>query len=82
MKNFEITPKDIVKTLDDESKHKLAMQCMLDKTEPEEVLQTICNVVNPTVDFAIDICNIYFETLQGKEYLNMRKKIEKIGGKL
>lgn len=79
MKSFEITPKDIVKILDDESKHKLAMQCMLNKTEPQEVLQTICNIANPTIDFAIDICNKFFETPQGKDYLNMRKKIERIG---
>lgn len=38
-----------------------------------------CNIANETINFAIDLCNAYFESPAGKEYLNMRKKIDYLG---
>lgn len=78
MKHINITNADIVKSMSDETKHKFANHCILNKVEPEDVVEKIKNVVNPTVNFAIDLCNMYFETPAGKEYLEMRKKIEEI----
>lgn len=78
MKHMNITNADIVKSMSDETKHRFANHCILNKVEPEDVVETIKNVVNPTVNFAIDLCNKYFETPAGKEYLEMRKKIEEI----
>ena len=39
------------------------------------------NITNAdiVVNCVIDLCNNYFETPAGKEYLQMRKSIEKIG---
>lgn len=81
MNHINITNADIVKSMSDETKHNLANQCILNKTEPEEVIELVKNVANATINFVIDIYNNYFETPAGKEYLNMRKKIENIGYK-
>lgn len=79
MKHLDITVKDIVKSMDDETKHNLANHCILNKVYQEEVIQPICNIANETINFAIDLCNAYFESPAGKEYLNMRKKIDYLG---
>lgn len=79
MKHIDITVQDIVKSMDNETKHNLANQCILNKIEPEEIIQPICNIANATINFAIDLCNAYFETPAGKEYLDMRKKIDYLG---
>ena len=81
MKHINITNKDIVNNMSDEQKHNLANACILNKTEPEEVISLIRNCINPTTNFAIDICNVYFKTPAGKEYLEMRNKINQIGDK-
>lgn len=78
MKNINITNEDIVKSMSDEVKHNFANHCIANKVEPEDVVETIKNVLNHTVNFAIDMCNAYFETPVGKEYLELRRKIENI----
>jgi hypothetical protein len=79
MKHINITNADIVKKMTDEQKHNLANICIANKTEPEEVISLVKNVMNATINFAIDICNNYFESPIGKEYLKMRENIERIG---
>lgn len=81
MNHINITNADIVKSMSDELKHNFANHCIANKIEPEDVIEPIKNVANATINFAIDICNNYFESPAGKEYLNMRKKIENIGQK-
>ena len=63
-----------------QQKHDLANRCIANNTEPEEVISLVKNVVNSTINSAIDLCNNFFETSAGQEYLNMRMKIDKIGG--
>ncbi len=79
MNHINITSADIVKNMSDETKHNFAIQCIANKIEPEDVINSIKNIANATVNCAIDLCNNYFESPIGKEYLNMRKKIENIG---
>lgn len=79
MKHINITNDDIEKKMTDEQKHNLANICIANKTEPEEVISLIKNVANATINFAIDICNNYFKSPIGKEYLKMRENIERIG---
>ena len=55
MKNINITNADIVKSMSDEMKHNFANQCILNKIEPEDVIESIKNIVNPTINFAIDL---------------------------
>lgn len=81
MKHINITNADIVKGMSDELKHNFANHCIVDKIEPEDVIELIKNVANATINFAIDICNNYFESPAGKEYLNMRERIDRIGEK-
>lgn len=81
MKNINITNADIVNCMTDEQKHNLANQCVLNCIEPKDVIEPVKNIANSTINFAIDLCNEFFETSTGKEYLNMRKKIEMLGGK-
>ena len=81
MKHINITNASIVKSMSDETKHNFANYCIANKIEPEDVIFLIKNVVNSTINLAIDLCNAYFKTPAGKEYLNMRKKIENIGQK-
>ena len=78
MKNINITNADIIKSMSDEVKHNFANHCIANKVEPEDVIETIKNIVNQTLNFAIDLCNKYFETPAGKEYLEMRKRIDNI----
>ena len=79
MKHINITDKDIVKSMNDEQKHILAMQCSLNNLEPKDIVGTIKTIANSTINFAIDICNNYFETPEGKKYLENRAKIDKLG---
>lgn len=79
MKHVDITIKDIVKSMDNETKCNLASQCILNKIEPEKIIQPICNIANETINFIIDLCDAYFESPAGKEYLDMRKKINYLG---
>lgn len=81
MNHINITNADIVKGMSDETKHNFANCCIANDIEPEDVIEPIKNVANATINFAIDLCNKYFESPIGKEYLNMRKKIENIGQK-
>ena len=39
MKNINITNADIVKSMSDEMKHNFANQCILNKIEPEDVIE-------------------------------------------
>ena len=78
MEHINITNGDIVKAMNDETKHNFANHCILNKVEPEDVVEMIKNIINPTVNFAIDQCNKYFQTPAGKEYLEMRRKIDNI----
>ena len=80
MNHINITNDDIAKNISDEAKHNLANYCILNNIEPEDVIEEAKNIANSTINFAIDLCNKYFESPAGKEYLNMRKKIEKLGG--
>lgn len=81
MKHINITNADIVKNMTDEQKHNLANICNANKTEPEEVISLIKNVANATINCAIDICNNYFQSPIGKEYLKVMENIGKLGGK-
>ena len=81
MKHINITNADIVKKMTDEQKHNLANICIANKTEPEEVISLVKNVMNATINFVIDTCNNYFKSPIGKEYLKVMENIGKIGGK-
>lgn len=78
IKHINITNADIVKSMSDEAKHNFANHC-INKVQPEETIELVKNVTNVVVNCAIDLCNNYFETPAGKEYLQMRKRIDKIG---
>lgn len=79
MKRINITDKDIVKCMNNEQKHILAAQCTLNNIEPKEIIEPIKNIASQTINFAIDLCNCYFKTPEGKKYLENRAKIEKLG---
>lgn len=79
MKHINITDKDVVKCMSNDQKHILATQCALNDLDPKEIIEPIKNIANSTINFAIDICNAYFETPGGKKYLENRAKIERLG---
>lgn len=79
IKHINITNADIVKSMSDETKHNFANHCIINKVQPEETIELVKNVTNGMVNCVIDLCNNYFETPAGKEYLQMRKRIDKIG---
>ena len=79
IKHINITNADIVKSMSDETKHNFANHCIINKVQPEETIELVKNVTNNVVNCVIDLCNNYFETPSGKEYLEMRRKIDKIG---
>ena len=71
MNHINITSADIVKTMSDETKHNFTIQCIANKIEPEDVINSIKNIANATVNCAIDLCNNYFESTIGKEFINI-----------
>lgn len=79
IKHINITNADIVKSMSDEAKHNFANYCIINKVQPEETIDLVKNVINGVVNCTIDLCNNYFEMPAGKEYLQMRKRIDKIG---
>ena len=79
MEYIKITKQDIVKNMTDEQKHNLAIDCQLNNTSVDETLDLVKNVSNGVLNVAVDYCNVYFQTPQGKDYLEKRKEIEKIG---
>ena len=74
-----MTNADIVKSMSDEAKHNFANYCIINKVQPEETIDLVKNVINGVVNCTIDLCTNYFATPAGKEYLQMRKRIDKIG---
>ena len=82
MKRVNITSADIVKCMDNNQKDWLTKKCLADGIEPEPLLDTMSKITTAAVNCCIDLVNVYFESPAGKEYLNMRKKIEYIGPKL
>lgn len=81
MNNVNITSSDIVKSMTDENKDQLAKYCIANHIEPENIIEPISKAINGAINAGIDLINNYFETPEGKQYLNMRKKIENIGNK-
>lgn len=78
MEHINITNADIVKNLDETTKHNMANYCLVNNINPKDVVEPIKNIVNVTINTAIDICNSYFNSPIGKEYLNIRKNIENL----
>lgn len=81
MEHINITNKDIVNSMTDGQKHTLTLACMINKTEPDEIISILKNTINITMNLGIDLCNNFFDTSVGKEYLEKRQKIEQIGMK-
>jgi succinyl-CoA synthetase beta subunit len=79
MEYIKITKQDIVKNMTDEQKHNLAIVCQLNGTSVDETLDLLKNALKGALKVAVDCCNVYFQTLEGKDYLEKRKEIEKIG---
>lgn len=80
MKHINITPGDIVNCMSEDTKHSFAIGCLVYQTDPDEVLEKISRIITNYINFSIDVCNSFLESPAGKEYLNMRKKIDNIGG--
>lgn len=78
MEHIKLTNADIVKNLDENEKHNMANYCLANNITPEDIVEPIKNIVNVTINTAIDICNIYLNSPIGKEYLNIRKQIENL----
>lgn len=79
MKAIHITKQDLVKNMTDEQKHRLTLSCQLHDISIEETLDLMERVVNKSLDEAIKLTKLYFESPAGKDYLEKRKEIEKIG---
>lgn len=79
MKAINITKQDLVKSMTDEQKHRLALECQLHNVSVEETLDLMKNILNSTLSIASDLTDIYFESPAGKDYLEKRKEIEEIG---
>lgn len=80
MKHVNVTPRDIVNSMSEDTKHSFAIYCLVNHTNPEEVLENISRVITNSINIGIDLCNDFFKTSAGKEYLEIRRKIEITGG--
>ena len=63
----------------DEQKHRLALECSLRNISVDETLDLMERVVNKSLNDALALTKLYFESPAGKDYLEKRKEIEKIG---
>ncbi len=79
MKAINITKQDLVKTMSDSNKYKLALYCQIHNVSPEDFIDNMCEYINIYLNTGIEICNLYFDSPLGKDYLEKRKKIEEIG---
>lgn len=74
-----ITKQDLVKSMTDEQKHRLALECQLHNISVEETLDIMERVANKSLNETIYLTKLYFESPAGKDYLEKRKEMEKIG---
>ena len=81
MKHINITNADIVKNMSDDAKHNLACQCIVNDVEPESFIENTRKIIVNVVNCTIDLLNDFFESPAGKEYLNMRERIDRMGEK-
>lgn len=79
MKAINITKQDLIKNMSDDQKHRLALECSLRNISVEETLDLMERVANKSINDALALTKLYFETPVGKDYLEKRKEIEKIG---
>ena len=79
MNKIEITKQDLIKNMSDEQKHRLALSCQLNDISVEETLDLMERVANKSINDALALTKIYFESPAGKDYLEKRKEIEEIG---
>ncbi len=77
IKHIKITSYDIKKCMNDEQKHLLASKSCIDKVDVDSYIEPVTNIVNQTVNLAIDIVNNL-----PKRYWEARAKLEVRGGKL
>ena len=74
-----ITKQMLVKSMSDTNKHEIALYCQIHNLSVEEILDNMCEYINLSIDTGLKICNLYFDSPPGKDYLEKRKEIEKIG---
>ena len=79
MNKISITKQALVKYMTDEQKHRLALECSLRNISVEETLDLMERVVNKSLNDALALTKLYLESPAGKDYLEKRKEIEKIG---
>lgn len=79
MNKISITKQDLVKNMTDEQKHRLALGCQLNDISVEETLDLMERVANKSLNDALALTKLYLESPAGKDYLEKRKEIEKIG---
>lgn len=79
MEYIKITKQDIVKNMTDEQKHNLALECSLRNISVEETLDLMERVANKSINDALVLTKLYFDSPAGKDYLEKRKEIEEIG---
>lgn len=75
MEYIKITKEDIKRSLDDETKHLLALNSCIDKVDVNTYLEPIVNIANGTINAAIGLANALTNALP-KEYWEARKQLE------
>lgn len=67
--------------MSDENKDRFARLCIVHQVNPESILDNNAKIITNLTNLCIEFVNNYFETPEGKAYLEMRKRIENIGQK-
>lgn len=79
MNEIRITKQNLVKTMSDSNKHELALYCQIHNVSPEDIIDNMCEYISLYLNTGMKICNLYFDSSAGKDYLEKRKEIEEIG---
>lgn len=79
MNKINITKQDLIENMSDDHKHRLALECSLRNISVEETLDLMERVANKSINDALTLTKLYFESPEGKDYLEKRKEIEEIG---
>lgn len=74
MDKISVTKQDLVKSMTNEQKHRLALECQLHDISVEETLDIMERIANKSLNEAIYLTKLYFESPASKDYLKKEKK--------
>lgn len=61
MKHIMITSKNIVNSMTDDTKHSFTLNCLVNRTNLDEILENISKIIANSINIGINLCNNFFQ---------------------